>query len=141
MTAPSESRPRESTWRGPDRGAEAPRVLVADDEESSRSALAATVYAARDLARLSDRLADQHRPARPAALACTTLAETAARLAIEALTEELAWSDVELVARRARQRVDLASAGCRLQAMVDLLDDSADRWSARAGVDGPPGDR
>jgi hypothetical protein len=108
-----------------------------EDAEGIRSALAATVYAARDLARLSDRLADQHRPARPAALACTTLAETAARLAIEALTEELAWSDVELVARRARQRVDLASASCRLQAMVDLLDDSADRWSARAGVDGP----
>jgi hypothetical protein len=101
----------------------------ARDAGSTRSALAATVYAARDLARLSDRLADEHRSARPAALGCATLAEAAARLAIEALTEELAWSDVELVARRARQRVDVASAGCRIQAMVDLLDDGADRWA------------
>jgi hypothetical protein len=101
------------------------------EEGRERDSLAEAARVARELAQLAVALADGDRASRADALACAALAESGARVAVEALTETFDWSQTELVSRRARQLIDVTSARRRLGLLVDVIE--GDPRAALAG--------
>jgi hypothetical protein len=92
------------------------------EQGGDRDRLAEAARVALELAQLAVTLADGDRASRVDALACAALAESGARVAVEALTETFDWSQPELVSRRARQLVDVTSARRRLGLLVDVIE-------------------
>ena len=80
------------------------RMQSVDD---STAGLIEIVLTAPQVTRVCDLLARRHRRTSPAALACARLAASSADLALEALTEDLTWTDIAVLSRRARQMIDI----------------------------------
>jgi hypothetical protein len=90
--------------------------------EDSDKGVADTVFIAGEVVRLCDLLAVRHRRSSPAALACAKLAEAAAELALEALTEDRPWTAVQVLSRRARHLVGIRDLRLKLDAMISAIE-------------------
>lgn len=86
--------------------------------EDSQRGVADALFVAAEIVHFCDVLASRHRSSSPAALGCARLAEAGAQLALEALTEERGWTDVQGLSRRARQLVAIQEMRRRLDAMA-----------------------
>ena len=75
--------------------------------DASIAGLIEIVLTARQVVQVCERLAMRHRRTTPTALACARLATSSADLAIEALTENLAWTNVAMLSRRAGQVIEI----------------------------------
>jgi len=78
-----------------------------------------------ETARLAHTLARDHRPARISAVTAAVLAESAARIAVEVISEELPWTPVERVSRQARQLIEIESSQRRVDKAARLVLDRA----------------
>jgi hypothetical protein len=74
-----------------------------------------------ETARLAHTLARDCRAARVSAVAAAILAESAARIAVEVISEQLPWSPVERVSRQARQLIEIESAQRRVDKAARLV--------------------
>ena len=71
--------------------------------------------------RMAHTLAGSCRDARMSAVIAAVLAESAARIAVEVIGEEVPWTPVERLSRQARQLIEIESAGRRVDKAARLV--------------------
>jgi hypothetical protein len=84
-----------------------------------------------ETARLAHTLARECRPARISAVTAAILAESAARIGVEVISEELPWTPVERVSRQARQLIEIESSQQRVDKAARLVLDRGRTASAK----------
>ncbi len=89
--------------------------------ENSDRGVADTVFVACEMVHLCEALIGRSRQSSPAAIGCAKLADAAAELALEALTER-GVTGVEALSRRGRQLVEIQVLRARLDQAVDALE-------------------
>ena len=89
--------------------------------EDSDRGVADTVFVACEMVHLCEALAGRSRHSSPAAIGCAKLADAAAQLALEALTER-GVKGVEALSRRGRQLVEIQDLRAHLDEAVDALE-------------------
>jgi hypothetical protein len=101
--------------------------------DASIAGLVEIVLTARQVAQVCDLLATRHRRTSPTALACARLATSSADLAIEALTEDLAWTHVALLSRRACQMIEIQQLRDQASRTAGTLERHRAELSAASG--------
>jgi hypothetical protein len=90
-------------------------------------------FVACEVLHLCEVLANKHRRPSPSAFGAARLAETAAELALEAITEDPRWSSTEALSRRARQVGEIHELQDRVDEIVEIIE--------RHGLGGTPAAR
>ena len=115
-------------WSGASRLAAEARELAiqvaAAQEAAARSGECELVQVERlamETARLAHTLGRDCRPALISAVAASILAESAARIAVEVVSESVSWTPVERVSRQARQLIEIESSQRRVDKAARLV--------------------
>ncbi len=93
------------------------KTSTADDE----CALVRVERLAVDTVRMAHMLAGACRDARMPAVIAAVLAESAARIAVEVISEEVSWTPVERLSRQARQLIEIEAAQRRVDKAARLV--------------------
>jgi hypothetical protein len=118
----------EPSWNGAGRFAAEARTLAdrvraaqAKASTSDECELVDVERLAVETARLAHTLARDCREARISAVTAAILAESAARIGVEVISEELPWTPVERVSRQARQLIEIESSQRRVDKAARLV--------------------
>jgi hypothetical protein len=122
------ARAAEANWSGASRfatdvGELAERVAASQRTaaEAEECELIDVERLAVETARLAHTLARDCREARISAVTAAILAESAARIGVEVISEELPWTPVERVSRQARQLIEIESSQRRVDKAARLV--------------------